>query len=70
VSRARRLAVVTLLNLALMAALAGTGAAAHSLAVFAAGADYLADAAAIGMSLLLARSGHRRPGRTPPHAPY
>jgi cobalt-zinc-cadmium efflux system protein len=52
VSRARRLAVVLLLNLALVAALVITGVAAHSLAVFAAGADYLADAAAIGVSLL------------------
>jgi len=51
-SRTRRLAVVLLLNLALVAALAVVGLAAHSLAVFAAGADYLADAAAIGVSLL------------------
>ena len=41
-----------LLNLALVAALVITGLAARSLAVFAAGADYLADAAAIGVSLL------------------
>jgi len=52
VSRTRRLAVVLLLNLGLVAALVVTGLAAHSLAVFAAGADYLADAAAIGVSLL------------------
>jgi cobalt-zinc-cadmium efflux system protein len=52
VSRTRRLAVVLLLNLALVTALVVTGLAAHSLAVFAAGADYLADAAAIGVSLL------------------
>jgi cobalt-zinc-cadmium efflux system protein len=52
VSRTQRLAVVLLLNLALVTALAVTGLAAHSLAVFAAGADYLADAAAIGVSLL------------------
>jgi cobalt-zinc-cadmium efflux system protein len=52
VSRARRLAVVLLLNLALITALVITGLAAHSLAVLAAGADYLADAAAIGVSLL------------------
>lgn len=51
-SRTQRLAVVLLLNLALVAALVVTGLAAHSLAVFAAGADYLADAAAIGVSLL------------------
>jgi cobalt-zinc-cadmium efflux system protein len=52
VSRTQRLAVVLLLNLALVTALVVTGLAAHSLAVFAAGADYLADAAAIGVSLL------------------
>ena len=36
------------LNLGLVASLVVVGLAAHSLAVFAAGADYLADAAAIG----------------------
>jgi cobalt-zinc-cadmium efflux system protein len=41
-----------LLNLGLVTALLLVGLAAHSLAVFAAGADYLADAAAIGISLL------------------
>ena len=51
-SRTQRLAVVLLLNLALVAALVAVGLAAHSLAVFAAGADYLADAAAICVSLL------------------
>jgi cobalt-zinc-cadmium efflux system protein len=40
------------LNLCLIAALVLVGLAAHSLAVLAAGADYLADAAAIGISLL------------------
>jgi cobalt-zinc-cadmium efflux system protein len=52
VSRTRRLTVVLLLNLGLVTALLITGLAAHSLAVLAAGADYLADAAAIGVSLL------------------
>ena len=51
-SRTRRLAVVLLLNLGLVAALGTVGLAAHSLAVLAAGIDYLADAAAIGVSLL------------------
>ena len=51
-SRTRRLGIVLLLNLGLVTALVITGLAAHSLAVFAAGADYLADAAAIGVSLL------------------
>jgi cobalt-zinc-cadmium efflux system protein len=52
VSRTRRLAVVLLLNLSLVTALVVVGLGAHSLAVLAAGADYLADAAAIGVSLL------------------
>jgi len=52
VSRTRRLAAVLLLNLGLVTALVVTGLAARSLAVLAAGADYLADAAAIGVSLL------------------
>jgi cobalt-zinc-cadmium efflux system protein len=52
VSRIQRLAIVLLLNLGLVTALVVVGLAAHSLAVFAAGADYLADAAAIGVSLL------------------
>ncbi len=52
VSRTRRLAVVLLLNLGLVVALLVVGVAAHSLAVLAAGADYLADAAAIGVALL------------------
>jgi cobalt-zinc-cadmium efflux system protein len=43
---------VLLLNLVLVTALALVGLAAHSLAVLAAGADYLADAGAIGVSLL------------------
>ena len=51
-SRTQRLAVVLLLNLGLVAGLVVVGLAAHSLAVLAAGADYLADAAAIGVSLL------------------
>ena len=41
-----------LLNLLLVAALVIVGATAHSLGVLAAGVDYLADAAAIGVSLL------------------
>jgi cobalt-zinc-cadmium efflux system protein len=52
VSRTRRLAVVLLLNLGLVALLVAVGVAARSLAVLAAGADYLADAGAIGVSLL------------------
>jgi cobalt-zinc-cadmium efflux system protein len=51
-SGTRRLGVVLLLNLGLVTGLLVVGLAAHSLAVLAAGADYLADAAAIGVSLL------------------
>ena len=57
--------VVLLLNLGLVAGLAIVGAAAHSLAVLAAGADYLADAGAVGVSLLAIwlASRPRGPGR-------
>ena len=51
-SKAARLGLVLLLNLLLVAALVIVGVAAHSLGVLAAGVDYLADAAAIGVSLL------------------
>jgi cation diffusion facilitator family transporter len=62
VSRTQRLAVVLLLNLGLVTALVVVGLAAHSLAVFAAGTDYLADAAAIGVSLLAIWLAARSPG--------
>ncbi|MBV8929597.1 MAG: cation transporter [Mycobacteriaceae bacterium] len=61
-SKTRRLIAVLLLNLLLVAALAIVGLAAHSLGVLAAGVDYLADAAAIGVSLLAIRLS-RRPVR-------
>jgi len=51
-SRPTRLAVVLALNLLLVAALILVGLASHSLGVLAAGLDYIADAAAIGVSLL------------------
>lgn len=54
-SRVQRLVVVLALNLGLVAALVVVGLAAHSLGVFAAGADCLADAAAVGVSLLAIR---------------
>jgi len=66
VTRQTRLSVVLGLNLALVAGLATAGLAAHSLAVFAAGADYLADAAAIGVSLLAIALGRRQPSRRRP----
>lgn len=54
-TKADRLWLVLLLNLLLVAALVIVGVAAHSLAVLAAGVDYLADAAAIGVSLFAIR---------------
>jgi cobalt-zinc-cadmium efflux system protein len=52
VSTEKRLTVVLVLNLLLIASLVAVGLSAHSLGVLAAGGDYLADAAAIGVSLL------------------
>jgi cobalt-zinc-cadmium efflux system protein len=63
VSKSRRLVSVLLLNLLLVSALVIVGVAAHSLAVLAAGVDYLADAAAIGVSLLALRLSDRPSGR-------
>jgi cobalt-zinc-cadmium efflux system protein len=51
-SRPTRLAIVALLNVGLVSALLLAGLAAHSLASLAVGADCLADAGAIGVSLL------------------
>lgn len=56
-----RLTVVLGLNLALVAGLVAAGLTAHSLAVLAAGGDYLADAAAIAVSLLAVFLGRRPP---------
>jgi cobalt-zinc-cadmium efflux system protein len=72
VTRTTRLAIVLLLNLALVGGLVAVGLAAHSLGVLAAGGDYLADAAAIGVSLLaIALSRRPATARRPaghPHA--
>lgn len=65
-SRAQRLTVVLVLNLGLVTALVIIGLAAHSLAVFAAGTDYLADAGAIGVSLLAIRLVGRAPSSARP----
>ena len=54
-SRTQRLLVVLALNLALVAALMTVGVTAHSLAVLAAGGDYLLDAVAVGVALLAIR---------------
>ena len=59
--------MVLVLNLALVAALVIVGLTAHSLGVLAAGVDYLADAAAIGVSLFAIRLA-RRPERSAAHA--
>ena len=63
--RTSRLGVVLSANLALVGALLGVGLTAHSLGVWAEGADYLADAAAIGVSLLAIQLAGRPP--TPRH---
>jgi len=60
-SRTQRLLVVLALNLALVAALVMAGVTAHSLAVLAAGGDYLLDAAGVGVALLAIRLS-ARPG--------
>ncbi len=67
VSRARRLTVVLLLNLGLIAALVVVGLAARSLAVLAAGVDYLADAAAVAVSLLAIWLASRPPSPARTH---
>jgi cobalt-zinc-cadmium efflux system protein len=52
VSRTRRLTIVLVLNLALVAGLVAVGVRARSLAVLAEGGDYLLDAAGVGVALL------------------
>ena len=64
-SRTHRLLVVLVLNLALVAGLVITGVTAHSLAVFAAGGDYLLDAAGVLVALLAIRLSSRPPGTRP-----
>ena len=66
-SRVKRFTVVLLLNLGLITAMVIVGLAAHSLAVLAAGADYLADAGAIVVSLLAIWLASRPPSRARPH---
>jgi cobalt-zinc-cadmium efflux system protein len=67
VSRPARLGVVLILNLALVGALVIVGLSAHSLGVLAEGADYLADAAAIGVSLFAIWLSKRPPTPARPH---
>lgn len=69
-TRSARLTTVLVANVALVGALAGVGLAAHSIAVWAEGADYLADAAAVGVTLLAIHLSRRpataaRPGGFP-----
>jgi cobalt-zinc-cadmium efflux system protein len=66
-SRSARLGVVLALNVVLVAGLIGVGWSAHSLGVLAEGADYLADAAAIGVSLFAIWLSHRPPTDSRPH---
>lgn len=56
----KRLAIVLLLNLTLIGGLVIVGLSAGSVGVMATGVDYLADASAIGISLLAIRHGHAK----------
>ncbi len=56
--RTTRLWIVLALNVVFIGALVAAGVRAHSLGVLAAGVDYLADAAAIGVSLVAIRLVH------------
>src|SRR5450830_666647 len=67
VTRAGRLRVVLALNLLLVGGLVAIGLSAHSLGVLAEGVDYLADAAAIAVSLLAIRLSNRSPTAKQPH---
>jgi cobalt-zinc-cadmium efflux system protein len=58
--------MVLALNLALVAGLVTVGVTAHSLAVLAAGSDYLLDAAGVGVALLAIRLSARSASRTRP----
>jgi cobalt-zinc-cadmium efflux system protein len=67
VTRTGRLRVVLVLNLFLVGALVAVGLSAHSLGVLAEGVDYLADAAAIAVSLLAIWLSNRPPTIKHPH---
>ena len=62
-TRTARLWAVLVANLALVAVLVAIGVSAHSVGVWAEGVDYLADAAAIGVSLLAIRLASGSAGR-------
>jgi len=67
VTRTGRLRVVLVLNVLLVGALVAVGLSAHSLGVLAEGVDYLADAAAIAVSLLAIWLSNRPPTVKHPH---
>ena len=60
-TRSKRFTVALVLNLLLVAGLVSVGIAADSLGVLAAGADYLADAAAIAVAIVANRLSERHP---------
>ena len=64
-----RLILVLILNLVMIVGLVVTGLSSHSLGVLAAGGDYLADAAAIGISII-ALYASRHPGGYPKATSY
>ena len=66
-TRTGRLRVVLVLNLLLVGALVVVGLSAHSLGVLAEGVDYLADAAAIALSLVAIWLSNRPPTLKHPH---
>ena len=66
-TRTGRLRVVLVLNLLLLGALVAVGLSAHSLGVLGEGVDYLADAAAIAVSLLAIWLTNRAPTVKHPH---
>lgn len=66
-SKEKRLTVVLVLNLLLITSLVVVGLRAHSLGVLAAGGDYLADAAAIAVSLFAIRLARRPATARRPH---
>ena len=67
VTRTGRLCVVLVLNLLLVGGLVAVGLSAHSLGVLAEGVDYLADAAAIAVSLLAIWLSNLPPTAKHPH---
>jgi cobalt-zinc-cadmium efflux system protein len=65
--RSARLWIVVVLNVALVGVLVVIGATAHAVGVLAEGADYVADAAAIGVALVAIWLSSRPPAPRRPH---